>query len=70
MLYASALMATSAPQRAAAFLEKHRQPVKSDIEVALARAYLAAGDKSKASDILHKLLLRNADERRGGSRGD
>ena len=57
MLYASALMATSAPQRAAAFLEKHRQPVKSDIEVTLARAYLAAGDKSKASDIFHKLYF-------------
>ena len=57
MLYASALMATNAPDRAAAFLEKHRQPVKSDIEITLARAYLAAGDKAKASDILHKLYF-------------
>jgi soluble lytic murein transglycosylase len=57
MLYASALMATAAPAKAAAFLEKHRQPVKSDIEITLARAYLAAGDKTKASDIFHKLYF-------------
>ena len=57
MLYASALMATNAPDRAAAFLEKHRQPVKADIEITLARAYLAAGDKNKASDIFHKLYF-------------
>jgi soluble lytic murein transglycosylase len=57
MLYASALMATDAPAKAAAFLEKHRQPVKSDIEITLARAYLAAGDKTQASDILHKLYF-------------
>jgi len=57
MLYASALMATNAPQRAAEFLEKHRQPVKSDIEITLARAYLAAGDKNKAGDIFHKLYF-------------
>jgi soluble lytic murein transglycosylase len=56
-LCATALMATGAPEKAAAFLEKHRQPVKSDIEITLARAYLAAGDKSKASDIFHKLYF-------------
>jgi peptidoglycan lytic transglycosylase len=57
LLYASALMATGAPDRAAAYLEKHRQPVKSDIEITLARAYLAAGDKPKATDIFHKLYF-------------
>jgi soluble lytic murein transglycosylase len=57
MLYASALMATGAPDRAAAYLEKHRQPVKSDIEITLARAYVAAGDKPKAADIFHKLYF-------------
>jgi soluble lytic murein transglycosylase len=57
MLYATALMATGEPAKSAAFLEKHRQPVKSDIEITLARAYLAAGDKSKASDIFHKLYF-------------
>lgn len=57
MLYASALMATGAPDRADAYLEKHRQPVKSDIEITLARAYVAAGDKPKAADIFHKLYF-------------
>jgi soluble lytic murein transglycosylase len=57
LLYASALVATNAADRAAAFLEKHRQPVKSDIEITLARAYLSAGDKTKASDIFHKLYF-------------
>jgi soluble lytic murein transglycosylase len=57
MLYASALMATGAPAKAASFLEKHRQPVKTDIEITLARAYLSAGDKGKAGDILHKLYF-------------
>ena len=57
LLYASALMATNAPQRAAEFLEKHRQPVKADIEITLARAYLAAGDKTKAGDIFHKIYF-------------
>jgi len=57
LLYANALMATGAPDRAAAYLEKHRQPVKSDIEITLARAYLAAGDKPKAADIFHRLYF-------------
>ena len=57
LLYASALMATGAPDRAAAYLEKHRQPVKPDIEITLGRAYVAAGDKPKAADIFHKLYF-------------
>ena len=57
LLYAGALIATDAPDRAAAYLEKHRQPVKPDIEITLARAYVAAGDKPRASDIFHKLYF-------------
>ena len=57
LLYAGALMATGAPDRAAAYLEKHRQPVKPDIEITLGRAYVAAGDKPKATDIFHKLYF-------------
>jgi soluble lytic murein transglycosylase len=57
MLYAGALMANNEPQRAAAYLEKHRQPVKPDIEITLGRAYLAAGEKSKASEIFRKLYF-------------
>jgi soluble lytic murein transglycosylase len=57
MLYASALMASGNPAKAAAYLETHRQPLKADIEITTARAYLAAGDKGKASEIFHKLYF-------------
>ena len=57
ILYANALLATDAPQRAAAYLEKHRQPIKPDIEITLARAYLAAGEKNKAEDIFHRIYF-------------
>jgi peptidoglycan lytic transglycosylase len=57
MLYAGALMATNEPQRAAAYLEKHRQPVKPDIEITLGRAYVAAGEKVRAADIFRKLYF-------------
>ena len=57
MLYASALMATNDAQHAAAYLEKHRQPVKADLEITLARAYLALGEKQKATDIFHRLYF-------------
>ena len=57
MLYAGALMATNEPQRAAAYLEKHRQPLKADIEITLARAYLAAAEKNKAAEIFRRLYF-------------
>lgn len=57
MLYAVALIATNEPQRAAAYLEKHRQPVKPDIEITLGRAYLAAGEKARAADVFRKLYF-------------
>jgi len=57
MLYAGALMATNEPQRAAAYLEKHRQPVKPDIEITLGRAYVAAGEKARAADIFRRLYF-------------
>ena len=57
LLYAGALLATNEPQKSAAYLEKHRQPVKSDIELALGRAYAAAGNKDKASEIFHKIYF-------------
>ncbi len=57
LLYAGTLMATDEPQRAAAYLEKHRQPAKADIELALGRAYAAAGEKSKAADIFRRIYF-------------
>ncbi|HEX3154469.1 MAG TPA: transglycosylase SLT domain-containing protein, partial [Candidatus Angelobacter sp.] len=57
LLYAGALMGTNEPQKAALYLEKHRQPVKSDVEFALGRAYAAAGEKDKAAEIFHKIYF-------------
>ena len=57
LLYAGALMGSNEPQKAAAYLEKHRQPAKSDVEIALGRAYAAAGEKSKAVDIFRKIYF-------------
>jgi peptidoglycan lytic transglycosylase len=57
LLYAETLMATHEPQRAAAYLEKHRQPAKADIELALGHAYAAAGEKSKAAEIFHRIYF-------------
>src|SRR5215471_6130461 len=52
LLYSDALMSTGSPQKAAAYLEKHRQPVHADIELALAHAYRSAGQDAKAAEIL------------------
>jgi peptidoglycan lytic transglycosylase len=57
MLYGGALIAANEAQKAAAYLEKHRQPVKSDIELTLGRAYLAAGDKGKAAEIFRRIYF-------------
>src|SRR5947209_883193 len=57
LLYAGTLMAANEPQRAAAYLEKHRQPAKADIELALGRAYAAAGEKNKAAEIFHRIYF-------------
>ncbi len=45
------------PQEAAAQLEKDRAPVRSDIELAIGRAYEAAGDKQKAADAFRNVYF-------------
>src|SRR5262249_2667578 len=57
VLYASALLAGEAPQRAVAYLEKRRQPEQPDLELLLARAYLAADEKNKAKDVFRHLYF-------------
>src|SRR5947209_55936 len=57
LMYARALTATGAPRRAAAYLEKHRQPVHSDFEFALAQAYQTLGEKDKAADIFRHVYF-------------
>ena len=57
LLYAETLMSTGAPEKAAAYLEKHRQPAHADVELALARAYRTAGQNAKAAEILRNLYF-------------
>jgi tetratricopeptide (TPR) repeat protein len=49
LVYASALMTEGRPAEAAALLEKDRSPVRSDVELLIGRAYVAAGDNAKAA---------------------
>lgn len=57
VLYAQALIAMDAPQRAVAFLEKHRQPLHSDVELALAHACRSTGETTKAAEILRHIYF-------------
>jgi soluble lytic murein transglycosylase len=50
--YANALMAEGQKTEAIAILEQNRQPLRSDVELALGRAYVAAGDNGKAAETL------------------
>ena len=55
VIYANALLAQKQPQEAIAVLQPHRQPVRSDVELALGRAYIAAGQTAQGAEMLHRL---------------
>ncbi len=55
VIYANALVVQKQPQEAIAALLPHRQPVRSDVELALGRAYIAAGQTGQGAEILHRL---------------
>jgi len=57
MLYAGALAGNNEPLKAAAVLEKHRQPFRPDVELALAKAYESADEKGKAKEALHRIYF-------------
>lgn len=57
MLYAQALLEGGEPPRAVAYLEKRRQQYHPDLELLLAKAYEAAGEKDKATEILRKIYF-------------
>jgi soluble lytic murein transglycosylase len=57
MLYAGALTASGESQSAAAYLAKRRQPYHPDLELALARAYLASEQKAQAIDVLSRIYF-------------
>jgi soluble lytic murein transglycosylase len=55
--YANALVADGRAQDAVELLEKDRQPVRADLELALGRAYEAAGQAAKALGIFRNLYF-------------
>ena len=57
LLYASALVIEQRPHEAALLLEKDRAPVRSDIELEIGRAYLAAGEKQKAVEAFRNVYF-------------
>jgi soluble lytic murein transglycosylase len=57
LVYATALYDEGRPADAAALLEKDRAPVRSDIELAIGRAYELAGDKEKAAAAFRNLYF-------------
>ncbi len=57
LAYANVLLEEGRPQEAATLLEKDRAPVRSDIELAIGRAYEAVGEKQKAADALRNVYF-------------
>jgi soluble lytic murein transglycosylase len=57
LLCANLLLAEGQPQAAIALLEQDRKPVRADVELVLGRAYVAAGDNSKAASIFNNLYF-------------
>jgi soluble lytic murein transglycosylase len=57
VLYGTALLAENRSQDAIKVLEKNRQPPRADLELALGRAYAAAGQPVKAAEILRNLYI-------------
>jgi soluble lytic murein transglycosylase len=55
LVYASALLEEGRAQEAADLLEKDRAPVRADVELAIGRAYEAAGDHQKAASAFRNL---------------
>src|SRR5206468_4007382 len=57
VLHANALLTDNRPKEAVALLEDDRIPARADLELALGRAYEAAGDKVKAAAVLGHLYF-------------
>ena len=55
LVYANALLEEGRAQEAASLLEKDRAPLRSDLELAIGRAYEAAGDNPKAASAFRNL---------------
>ena len=57
LVYATALLEEGRAPEAAAALEKDRAPVRSDIELAIGRAYQAAGETKKAASAFRNVYF-------------
>ena len=57
LAYANLLMQENRAQEAIVILEKNRQPVRSDLELSLGRAYAMAGEPAKALTIFRTIYL-------------
>jgi len=57
LLYSNLLVTEGQAQAAAELLEHDRKPLRADIELALGRAYAAAGDGAKATAIFSNLYF-------------
>jgi len=57
LVYASALLEEGRAREAASLLEKDRLPLRSDLELAIGRAYEAAGDTQKAASAFRNLYF-------------
>jgi soluble lytic murein transglycosylase len=57
VLYAGALLSDNRPKDAIALLENNREPIRSDLELVLGRAYAAAADPAKAVTVLRHLYF-------------
>jgi len=55
LVYANALLGEGRAPEAADLLEKDRAPVRADVELAIGRAYAAAGDNQKAASAFRNL---------------
>jgi soluble lytic murein transglycosylase len=57
VLYANLLLSDNRAQESASLLEKYRQPVRAEVELALGRAYAASGQPTKAIAIFRNLYF-------------
>lgn len=56
VFYAGSLLNDNRPKEAVALLENDREPIRSDLEFTLGRAYAAAGEPAKAVAVLRHLF--------------
>ncbi|HEU5403896.1 MAG TPA: transglycosylase SLT domain-containing protein [Terriglobales bacterium] len=56
-IYGNALVATNRAEEAIRYLEENREPTRADVELALGRAYVKAGQAAKGGEILRHLYI-------------